>query len=389
MIAKNIPDNTSSEINTEIVQEIRPTESPASSTENLEQELSVAIYPYIPDVELFESVLLKEWEKLEPNVTLNLERWDCYTGPSECDVLMYDAIALSYLAENGFIQPISWDDIAESEDIVPFALEGTKHNGLYYGAPYFLCGDILIYYKDDPEMAAVQTIAQLHDITEERRIANPDTGVVIYTEIDNPYHYLDASIDLSGQYSMFEEMPDCGNLNEEALHYLDLFNSLAMKLPEDKLENSNNKELFCEGYGFAYYGVSEHMSYMDKILDKVSIKNLSFSEGSNVPLYYVDVTSVASHVTDPEKLNLCKKLMNLVASENFLEELCYKNGKSQYFLPARKNVYLSAAEQYPMYGLLHEMVSDSRNKVYRFGVDFYTYLEEFRKSFTQQENEEI
>lgn len=302
------------------------------------------------------------------------------SGPSDCDVLMYDAIVLSYLVENGYVQPIGPEDIENPEGIIPFAMEGASHNGLCYGVPYFLCGDVLIYYQDDAELAEVKNIMQLHEIAANRQKEDPDAGVVIYTEIDNPYHYLDASIDLAGEYSMFEEMPDCSNLNEQVMQYLQTFGSLAMELPEDLLETKNNKELFCEGYGFAYYGVSEHMSYMGEILDKVAIKNLSFAEGDNIPLYYIDATSIAAHVTDPAERELCKKIMNLVASEEFLKELCFENGKPQYLLPARESVYLSAAEEYPMYGQLHGMVMNPRNEVYRFGADFYEYLEAFPES---------
>ena len=340
-----------------------------------EEAISVAIYPHIPNVDLFEDILVQEWEKLEPNVPLIIERWDCYSGPSECDVLMYDAIVLSYLVENDYIQPIVASDIEDLEGIIPFAKEGTAHNGNYYGVPYLLCGDILIYYKEDAELEKVETIAELHAVVEERQKDDTNTGVVVYTEIGNPYHYLDAALDLSGEYSMFEEMPDCSNLDEQVLQQLQIFNALAMELPEDKLEKKNNKELFCEGYGFAYYGVSEHMSYMEPILDRVAVKNLSLADNENIPLYYVDITSVAAHVTDPEKLALCKKMMNMVASEEFLEELCFANGKVQYLLPARESVYLTAAKDYPMYDQLRGMVMDMRNKVFRFGVDFYEYQE--------------
>ena len=48
----------------------------------------------------------------------------------------------------------------------------------------------------------------------------------------------------------------------------------------------------------------------------------------------------------------------------------------------KEKFYLSAAEEYPMYGKLYELVMNDRNRVFRFGVDFYQYLENAEKAFS-------
>ena len=344
------------------------------------QEISVAIYPYLPDVELFEKVMHQQWEKLEPNVTLNIERWDSYTGASECDVLLYDALVLTYLAENGYIQPISMEEIDNLEGIIPFAIEGSTYNGACYGIPYLLCGDILIYYKEDVVTSEIDSIPQLYAEVLERRKIDEKTGVVVYTEIDNPYHYLDAFVDVTGEYTTYEHQPDCTNLNQQALQHVRELEAMAVEFPDVDLQDLRTGEMFCEGAGFAFYGVSENMRYMEDILEDVEIKTISFSEEENIPMLYVDVASVASHVTDQEKLALCKKVINMVAGEEFLKELLYESEVQQYMLPARYNTYFLMEEKYPMYRWLYEIATDERNKALLFGEGFYEFIKTFRET---------
>lgn len=351
----------------------------ATSQPETKPGISVAIYPHIPNVELFEKVLLEKWAELEPDVPLTIEHWDCYSGPSDCDVLMYDTIVLSYLAENGLIQPIQREDIRDADDLLPFVLEGVTHNGVYYGVPYFVCGDFLIYYREDAEMAKVKNFAQLHALTKERQKVNADAGVVLNVQIDYPYHYLESYVDFREEYTLFEEMPDCNDPDPRIMKRLGEIKEVKADLPE--AEGIDDGQMFADGHGFAYYGVSEDMVYMEKILDQLEITNISLGDGKNIPLFYTDVTSVATHVTDPEKLELCRKLMNMVATKDFLESQCFKNGAPQYLLPVRQSVYLAAAEQYPMYGKLYELVMREENRVFRFGTEFYDYMKLAEKEF--------
>ena len=73
--------------------------------------------------------------------------WDCYVNgePNGIDVIMFDALLLDQLVDDGWIQPISSDEVQESEDIFSFAMEGLSVKEQLYGIPVFLCGNFLIY----------------------------------------------------------------------------------------------------------------------------------------------------------------------------------------------------------------------------------------------------
>ena len=342
------------------------------------KQISAAIYPDLPNIELFETLLKEKWAQLEPEVTLNLERWNCYATPTNnCDVLMYDALVLTYLVENKRIQAIAPDDMENVDGIFPFAMDGAFHKGWYYGMPYFLCGDFLIYYKDDADVAAAENVSQLYTVGKKKQKENPDTGLAVFSEYSAPYYYLDVYIDFSEKYTFFDNLPDSKNLDKRLLRYLDEISSITLDPSDPKTTAMTSLELFAQGYAFAFLGMSEHMSSLNHIADQLAIKNFAFAEEENIPMLYTDVVSIASHVTDPEKLELCKKLMNLIASEEFLADYCFRSGGPQYILPARESVYLAAEKDYPLYGQLHELVTHPANRIFRCGTDFYKYIQSY------------
>lgn len=355
-------------------------QKPTEATDSADNTISVAIYPYIPDMQLFQTVLSKQWQEIEPDVQLSFVDWDCYVTPEpgQIDVMMYDAMFTSYLAEGGFIQPVSKEVLQDAEEILPFALEGAYHDGELYGVPYLVCSYFLIHRSDDPQLAEVQNVGQLFDVIAARKAQDADTGLLMNYFSDYPYHYLDAMIDESGIYTLYEEAPPRSPLDAQAYERICQMKQMLAVEPE----NSGNSELgsfyrgalFNEGYGCAYYGYSEDISFMDDILDDITIRTISFSEKKNIQLFYADIASMGAHVTDPARKELCIRLMNLIGSEEFLQELCFGTDDVQYMLPARQDVYALAQEKYPIYGHLYELVMDEENRILRFGKDIHMYL---------------
>lgn len=345
-------------------------------------EISVAIYPYVPNIQLFQDVLTRQWSQLEPDITLNFVEWDCYLDPEpqNIDVMMYDALFTSYLAENGYIQPISRQDIQNPEGMLPFAVEGSYYNGEVYGIPYLVCSYFLVHHRDDAAMCQVQNFEDLCTEIAARKAADPETGLLMNYSTDYAYHYLDALVDFTGAYTRYEQAPSLDPPESQVLGRLHQVQSiLAPQIAadqEDALMMFRNGERFSRGEGCAYYGYSEDISFMDNILDDITIRTISFSATENIQLFFADIASVGAHVSEPEKKAACIKLINLISSEQFLQELCFGTGDAQYMLPARQNVYIAAQEEFPLYSRLYELAMNDRNQIFRFGPDIYGYLEE-------------
>lgn len=339
--------------------------------------ISVAVYPYIPDVALFREILSRQWGELEPDVALNFVEWDCYEqpDPAQIDIIMYDAMFASYLAEGGYIQPIPEDAVADKDGILAFAVEGARHEGQLYGIPYLVCSDFLIYHADDAEMAAVENMQQLCEVVSARKQKAPGDGLVVNYYSHYPYFYLDALIDFSGDYSVYEEAPVTVPPDPTVHARLRQIKQSLPNCEEDTiLRDSKRAALFNDGQCSVYYGYSEDMSRMDDLEGAITVSTISFSETENIQLFYADIASMGAHVTDPAQQALCIKLMNLLGSETFQQELCFGSEDVQYMLPARKSVYDTAREQYPVYGRLQELALAENNRIFRFGKDVHTYL---------------
>ena len=71
--------------------------APANAT-----ELKVALYPYVPDVEQFETAIETKWGEVQPDVPLTFigsEEWDGgydKNPPADADVYVFDAMFLDY-----------------------------------------------------------------------------------------------------------------------------------------------------------------------------------------------------------------------------------------------------------------------------------------------------
>ena len=350
------------------------TATEATEPENKPESITMAIYPYVSNVALFQKVLTEMWAEIEPDIQLQFVDWNCYLDPypNNIEVITYDALFLAHLANSGYIQKLDVDSIDDTSGIISFAMEGARYHGDLYGMPFLVCSSYLIHYKDDEAMNQVQNFGDLYQELSIRTAQDPSAGLQIGYGEEAPYFYLDALIDYTGTYSTYEEGPLMTPPDATILNRLEEIRSVAVPTHQE-LANENFRVLFAEGEGSACYAYSEALYYMEDIIDKLTIRPISFFEGENIQLFYADVASLCTQVTDTVKKEYCMKLINLIASEKFQAQLCYGTGEVQYMLPAREQVYLTAKEQYPIYDVLHDLVTQGNNQIFRFGPYIFDY----------------
>ena len=114
-----------------------------TKAENQDLILEVALYPYVPDVERFETEVRERWAQEHSDVKLHFVDWDCYCSDPDpaLDVFVFDSIYLTSFVEAGYLLPIPVERIREREDILPFALEGCVWEGKLYALPQLKCGN--------------------------------------------------------------------------------------------------------------------------------------------------------------------------------------------------------------------------------------------------------
>lgn len=119
--------------------------------------LTLALYPYVPDIERFKSAIREEWDQRHPEIQLEFSDWDCYSGtlPENADVFVYDGVYLNNYIEQGMLLPLAENEIEDVDDFYPFVTDTFAANEVFNAVPEFLCSEFLYTRKDDSELASV------------------------------------------------------------------------------------------------------------------------------------------------------------------------------------------------------------------------------------------
>lgn len=353
--------------------------------------LNVALFPYVPDTDLFETVIRKEWNKVHPNVELNFVTWDCYdnkTITKDYDVVTFDALYLTEYASTGQLLELDSSAISQQEDILEFVREGIKYDGKTYGAAQMICANLFFYREGDTELTDVHNVDELYNILGENMLEEPTPkngqglAVDLSSGTGNVCFYLDAIIDARSVYTDFAELPDLQHINEKAVEGLN-----QMILMEGRpliSEWRDWAELFGQGIGRAYIGYSETMASMNMDLSQLHVGTLSLADREDIPLFYVDIVAVNSSLAGEEntrKRELAIELVDLMTSQETMTKIISggDGGACQYILPARIGCYDALETNFPIYTQLKIIAGQAGNHVFRMGANAHDYIDEAKK----------
>lgn len=353
--------------------------------------LNVALYGYVPRPSQFKEVVSNNFKALEPDVSLNFVDWDCYSDdPSNnIDVFVFDAIFLTYFAEKGYLMPFSPDEIDNKDDIFNFALNGCKNDGTIYGIPQLGCTNLFFYRKDDKCLKNVKNVVQMHKILGDNNSSElpppPNRGLLLDMSGGTTCAcmYLETLIDVNKRYTDYDKLPNTNNLSKIAIDNLKLLLKMAGKEQSqyvpDPYDSYIRASWFAQGYGRAYIGYTESMMNMGDKVNDIDFKLFSLSKTSDIPVFYSDIVGVNSSIKDENKINLAKKLANVIASADTIEE-CIRPANSdkypQYLLPVRRSVYQKLSNDFPVYKKLYELISKEKNiHTFRIGSTSREWIE--------------
>lgn len=352
--------------------------------------LNVALYEYVPDVERFEAAVIEKWAAVHPEVSLNFVSWDSYDSDPEesLDVFVFDALFLSHFIEEGYLAPLDVTQVQNADDILSFALDGCTVDGNIYAIPQIICTNLLYSRKDDSGMAGVNTVNKLYNVigncTSTGVIPNDNEGLLIDMSggTTKVCMYLDALIDVNQKYTDYYILPDVNNLSTTALDSLVLLQNMAGKEQASYWPDNNDSYIraswFEEGHGRAYIGYTEAMSSMGDFANDVNFRTISLANNPDIPLFYGDVIGVNSSITDPDKKELAIELANIVASADTVITAISpdeNNSYPQYLLPARLSVYEYMQTNYPIYGKLEVIATNSNNKLFKVGPNVRSWID--------------
>lgn len=362
--------------------------------------LNVALYGYVPDTQRFENAVQDAWEIVEPDVDLNFVDWDCYedTPAQNLDVFVFDSIYLQSYVNEGYLLSISEDQIAGKDDLLPFALSGCTMDDTIYAIPQIICTNLLYYRNDDTQMANVNTVTELYQLLGERDsesiIPGLNEGLLFDMSggTSNVCLYLDALIDQRQMYTNYAQLPNV--FEDKVVSYLKMLQSMAGAAQANYWPDDDDAYVrakwFAEGKGRVYLGYTEAMSSMGDFVNNVNFKTISYSQYSNIPLFYGDVIGINSDIS-ANKQELAIELVNTIAAKDTMvaalspdENILYP----QYLLPARTSVYEAMSSDYPIYGRLGEIADNPNNKLFLLGPDAEAWLSNVKSILSELLNEE-
>jgi thiamine pyridinylase len=359
--------------------------------------LNVALYPFVPRLDQFKTVISAAWAQQMPNVTLNYVDWDGYSQdpPKDLDVFVFDGIFLDYFVASSFLSPLKPEEIENPSDFLPYALRDSKVGGVNYAIPQIGCGNILFYRRSDSALAGANTLSRINQVLGQctNDSIPPPSGSNLILDLSGSTTdaclYLETVQDITGVYTPNPNLPPPNKLNPTAVSNLHSLLNTGCVLPSVTSSNVpyQGAVWFGEGKGRATIGFTESLSAMGTTRQNVDFKLMPYADRTGINLFYIDLVGINSTVTDPTRRIAALKLANLLASTNVLVSSFGPSPAAnypQYLMPVRKSVFEALQRNDTLYRRMYNLVLNSNPRMFRIGSNSRTWLKSAKSPIRQQ-----
>ncbi|AJK50397.1 thiamine pyridinylase [Burkholderia plantarii] len=348
------------------------------------QQLTVALYPWVPRVDQFQQAIETEWKKVHPEIALQFvpdSEWDGgYSGdpPASADVYIYDAIFFDYFRSKNWLEPLAASEVQNIGDYLPYAIDGVKVGDRYYSLPQLGCANLLFYHKHDAALAAATTLTQVHAALQQCTYTSempPDRRGLMFDMSGGTTSsalYLDAAHSQNGAYPL--PLPwSAAQLDPDAVASLRTLLAMA-SFPNAtaSLPGQYDRSVwFSNGEGRAVIGYSESMSAMSEATRQdIDFKIMPLSDHAEPPLFYADVIGVNTTTNLRGTRALAVQLANLIAASTTMLESIGPDASAvpQYLFATRRSVLDTLAASYPLYAKMNALL-DAAGQPEMFKLD--------------------
>lgn len=370
-----------------------PTNAATASQSTEAITIKVALYPYVPRLDQFKTVLAQQWPAVAPEgVAYELVDWDCYSSepPADLDVFVFDAIYFDDFHSKGFLKKMEIDP-KQKDDIIPFFLQGGMIGDEHYGLPQLGCANLLFYRKSDEALAKADSLDQFAKILGKAAYttAKPPNGVGLLTDMSggttDSCLYIEAALDLNGQYTTTPKLPTSDELNPKAVANLQEVLCMSGKATAtyepDPYVAYQRAIWFGEGSGRAAIGFSESMSVMAKT-DDVAFKLFPYASPDDLNLFYTDLVGINANVSE-NKAAAAQAMANLLSSANFFNAISRPTADAaspQYLMPVHHSSFKELGKDFPLYTKLYTIVESPNSHVLRLGPGSRDWLTNNKKA---------
>jgi thiamine pyridinylase len=334
--------------------------------------LTVALYPYVPRVDQFQTAITQAWAKVDPSVNLVFlpaAQWDGgYTmdPPATADVYVFDAMYLALFHSQNNLIAFQANEISNIGDFLPYAINGAQSGNTYLAIPLLGCANILFYQKTDAALAAASTLSDvaktLNQCTYTSLIPPDRRGIMLDMAggTTNATLYLDIDHAENGTYPLPQPQPS--QLSKPAIGSMRALLATASyyNATDDLSDAYQRSAWFSQGYGRSVVGFTESMSEMSgATLANIAFKVMPLSDTpGNPPLFYSDMIAVNSTTAARGTTALAKQLANVMAETSTVVASFSGTAATpspQYLMPARSSVFAAMAQTYPIYAQMEQL----------------------------------
>lgn len=352
--------------------------------------LTVGLYPYVPNLTQFQTVITTAWDELDTGVDLDFVKYDCYSNdpPPSLEVFVFDGIFLSYFATatSNYLRPFSTWEISNFDDYLPYAIEGAQYGGEYYALPQIGCTNILFYRSGDEKMSDVNTLGDLWTALGPATYTWPEppqgTGFMMDFSggTTDACTYIAAYESYYNSYTTTPPTPSASNLDQNVLANLSLMVQMAgpaqaaWVVPFD--DPYQRAQWFDSGAAEAMVGFTESMSNMPDHLSTTRFKEMPLGGNPDFSLFFVDVVGVNSNVVGTTLEDYAVQLANLMTSTAVIVDTFSTGAPSgaQYLMPVRSSVFVQLGAVFPQYQAMYDLVLSLNPKFFRLGPTSRNWL---------------
>ena len=99
-------------------------------------------------------------------------------------------------------------------------------------------------------------------------------------------------------------------------------------------------------------------------------------------------TDCFMRVNDEKRYEKCLELVNLMTGKEYVERLLMYQGKPQYLMPARNDVFMEYSEKYPLYAELYDRMTKETPYQFRAGGENLNDIIEWINNYRKKRDEE-
>lgn len=356
------------------------------------RELTVALYPFIPEFVAAANIIKREFEAANPGIKLNIldlrsnyynPDQPNYIGKIDADIFELDSMLLAQFIAEKKIRELPTDALLLQAELLKNAYVGTQVDGKRYGVAHWICHNFLFFAKNAAPASPIRTLTDLEKFIGPGN--NPNRLIVdLKGNLTLGGLYLDAAFDHYSDFSRVLKAVESIDpaIQDDIIRLLKLCLSGACRDAVYHEDTGIYGQLFARKRAKALIGysellhdvISERQACGDACMSDsdLDVADLPIDDSGSTPITWVDSFTVNSNCVG-ECLADASTFVKFMNQDSTYLQLLLPKGTEfpeqptpppvipAYLLPAKASLYSNGSllQHAHLYPQLKELVENS------------------------------